>query len=228
MMIADVLPPYGTVELVSAHANDNMVCDAARVSTGAAQKFGTLDKKDVGLIKFLMREKHGTPFEHNYFQFRVRAPIFVMREWHRHRVGVSINEESGRYSELKNEVYWPAHVHTQSGKPGAYRYEEMGAITSGKMQEHFIAHHSYCHKVYQLLLANGVSRQEARLVLPVAQYSTMMWSCNARSLMNFLSLRCAETAQWEIRQYALAMETMFHEVMPVTACAFGDSGRIAP
>src|SRR5215471_14416160 len=112
---------HGFVALDDALASDLAVVNGARVSFNQASE--ELGERDAGLIRFLMRERHGSPFEHGYFRFIVKAPIFVVREHHRHRAGHSYNEWSGRYSKLEAEYYVPDYVRTQVGKPGAYSFE---------------------------------------------------------------------------------------------------------
>ncbi len=213
---------------------DLAVVNAARVSF--LSQSDELSERDEGLIRFLMRERHGTPFEHNYFKFRVKAPLFVFREWHRHRVGHSYNEWSARYSQLAPEFYIPdTHtVLTQVGKPGAYTYESLyaqgddGMALANAFCDYLDDASKVAYDVYERALEMGVARQQARLLLPVNIYSEMIWTCNARSLMHFLSLRNAPNAQMEIREYAQVAEGFFFDVMPVTAQAFVDSGRVAP
>ncbi len=218
---------HGFIELVKHCASDLDVVNSARVSLH--QESIKLTERDEGLIRFLMREHHGTPFEHGYFQFRVKAPIFVFREWHRHRVGHSYNEWSGRYSKLEPEFYTPAQLHKQTGKPGAYTFEPLEDNSYNYYARETIRlAYNTAYEQYEKLIFYGVSKQEARLVLPVATYSEMIWSCNPRSLMHFLSLRNAANAQMEIRVYANAAEEFFRQVMPVTADAFVKFGRIVP
>lgn len=207
---------------------DLSVVNAARVSF--LSQSDEMSERDEGLIKFLMRERHGTPFEHNYFKFRVKAPLFVFREWHRHRVGHSYNEWSARYSQLAPEFYIPDidTVLTQVGKPGAYSYEPLGNENAQQFVDWLEDASQVAYDLYERSLEMGVARQQARLFLPVNIYSEMIWTCNARSLMHFLSLRNAPNAQAEIREYARVAEGFFFDVMPVTAQAFVDSGRVAP
>jgi len=216
----------GSLELVDYAASDLHVVNAARVSLH--KESYQLTEADEGLIKFLMRERHGTPFEHGYFQFRIKAPIFVFREWHRHRVGHSYNEWSARYSTLESEFYVPKRFVTQVGKPGAYYFEEVDESVDGKAESALEWGYTIAYDVYQELLSMGVAKQQARLILPVATYSEMIWSCNPRSLMHFLSLRNSDNAQAEIREYAIATEKIFKAIMPVTAEAFVANGRLAP
>jgi len=216
----------GFVRLDAATADDLSVVNAARVSFG--QHSDDLSEKDKGLIGFLMREKHGTPFEHNFFRFHIKAPIFVVREWFRHRIGWSYNEYSGRYSEIPTEAYMPAteQMRTQVGKPGSYTFEPMESteFSEARMK---LSYHASFH-AYEKLLEEGVAKEVARMVLPVATYSEFYATTNARALMNFINLRGDETAQWEIRQYADALETFFQAAMPVTYDHFINNGRVAP
>jgi thymidylate synthase (FAD) len=222
----DVLD-HGFVRLDAVLADDLSVVNAARVSFGA--RVETMDERSAGLVRFLMRERHGTPFEHNFFRFHIKAPLFVTREWQRHRVG-SFNERSGRYSELPDEFYVPAlgDVRTQVGKPGAYTFEALADDVAEGVREGIEASYAEAYRRYQELLGAGVAKEVARSVLPVGLYTEFYWSVNARSLMNFLSLRNAPTAQLEIRVYAEAAERHFEQAMPVTHAAFVAQGRTAP
>lgn len=217
---------HGHVHLVASCADDLDVANAARVSFNTT--IAQMSSREEGLIKFLMREHHGTPFEHNFFKFRIKAPLFVFREWHRHRVGHSYNEWSARYSVLAPEFYVPNVVLTQTGKPGAYTYEELIGENKDQYRKWLLDSSQLAYQLYEQSLELGVSKQQARLFLPVNIYSEMIWSCNARSLMHFLGLRNDENAQMEIREYARAVELMFSEIMPITHAAFIDNGRKAP
>jgi thymidylate synthase (FAD) len=218
---------HGFVRLDDAMADDLSVVNGARVSF--ARHKDELDESDEGLIRFLMRERHGTPFEHNAFRFHVRCPIFVAREWFRHRVG-SFNEFSLRYARATDDFYVPEaeDVRTQVGKPGAYSFEpvsdEIAETTRERLQEVYEA----AYRTYEELVELGVARELARSVLPVGAYTEFYWTVNARSLMNFLSLRNSEAAQREIRRYAEACERFLEEQMPVTYAAFVANDRTAP
>ena len=218
---------HGFVRLDGAMASDLSVVNSARVSFGRRKE--EMDDSDAGLIRFLMRERHGTPFEHNSFRFHVRAPIFVAREWMRHRVG-SYNEFSMRYAEATDEFYVPAaeDVRTQVGKPGAYSFEPVEPDVAQRTQEELRAVYDEAYAAYQRLVDLGVARELARCALPVGAYTEFYWTVNARALMNFISLRNAETAQREIRRYAEACEQIFAGAMPVTHAAFVANDRTAP
>lgn len=207
------------ITLLKSCASDLDVVNAARVSFGKrVEEMGDADEK---LIGFLIRNNHGTPFEHGYLQFHVEAPIFVFREWHRHRVGHSYNEMSGRYVELENRFYDPDEFREQFGKPGAYQYRaiedsETRMAADVRMKQAF----QDSWQAYQALLKMGVAKEQARAVLPLGIYSEMYWSCNPRSMMHFLGLRNKPDAMQEIRELAVQAEEEFKRVMPVTAQAY--------
>ena len=227
--VGDSVPvlDHGFVRLDAAEASDLSVVNGARVSF--LQMKETMDTKDSGLIRFLMREGHASPFEHNLFRFHVRCPIAVAREWMRHRWS-SFNEHSLRYSAAIDEFYIPdtAQIRTQVGKPGAYHFEPVAPEVASRTQDLLAKHYQESWNRYQELIELGVARELARLVLPVGIYTEFYWSVNARALMNFISLRNAEQAMWEIRQYGAAVEAFFAELMPVTHAAFQEFGRKAP
>ena len=235
-----------TVELVRASAHDSDVLFAARVSTQGEQTLtkalleesdaAASNKGDAGLINYLMRDRHGSPFEHNSMTFYVQAPIFVFREFMRHRIA-SYNEESGRYRELNPVFYVPAATRNlvQVGKPGAYDFlpgtAEQAALVDQLARE--ASAHAYAS--YQRMLDAGVAREVARIVLPLNIFSSMYVTMNARSLMNFLSLRTKREGthfpsfpQREIEMCAEKMEDQFALLMPLTYAAFNKNGRVAP
>ena len=218
---------HGFVRLDDAMATDLSVVNAARVSF--ARRKEQMDESDEGLVRFLMRDRHGTPFEHNAFRFHIRAPIFVAREWFRHRVG-SFNEFSMRYARATDEFYVPEadDVRSQVGKPGAYSFEPVAPEVAEQTREELQAVYEHAYATYERLVEQGVARELARAALPVGAYTEFFWTVNARALMNFLSLRNAETAQREIRRYAEACERFFEQQMPVTYAAFVAAGRVAP
>jgi thymidylate synthase (FAD) len=218
---------HGFVRLDGAMADDLSVVNGARVSF--AKRKEEMDESDAGLIRFLMRDRHGTPFEHNSFRFHIRAPIFVAREWFRHRVG-SFNEFSMRYARATDDFYIPEaeDVRTQVGKPGSYSFDPVSPEVAEVTREELRAVYEATYASYERLVELGVARELARCALPVGAYTEFYWTVNARSLMNFISLRAAETAQREIRRYAEACEGFFEEKMPITHAAFVASDRVAP
>jgi len=231
-----------TVELVRASADDTDVLFAARVSTqgeqtlAAAQDAETDASRSKGLINYLMRDRHGSPFEHNSMTFYVQAPIFVFREFMRHRIA-SYNEESGRYRELRPVFYVPGDDRNllQVGKPGAYDFLPGSAEQIALVQEESRRASSEAYESYRRMLDAGVAREVARIVLPLNIYSSMYVTMNARALMNFLSLRTKREGtqfpsfpQREIEMVAEQMEDLWAERMPLTYDAFNANGRVAP
>lgn len=228
-----------TVELVKSSAADADVLFAARVSTKGEQSLADVDgeaSRSQGLINYLMRDRHGSPFEHNSMTFFVSAPIFVFREFMRHRIA-SYNEESGRYRELRPVFYVPGPERklVQEGSPGHYDF------VPGTPEQHEIVDREVraacteAYAAYQRMLDAGVAREVARIVLPLSTYSSMYVTMNARALMNFLSLRTKrpESAypsypQREIEMVADQMEAAWAQLMPLTHAAFDAHGRVAP
>jgi thymidylate synthase (FAD) len=170
-----------------------------------------------------------TPFEHNSFRFHIRSPIFVAREWMRHRTN-SFNEFSMRYAKATDDFYVPEpeDVRTQTGKPGAYTFDPVDSELAEETRDAMREVYERAYATYEQLVEKGVAREVARSVLPVGAYTEFYWTVNARSLMNFVSLRNAETAQREIRRYAEAVETFLAARMPVTHAAFVANDRTAP
>jgi thymidylate synthase (FAD) len=227
------------VRLIAHSGGDESVLAAMLVSTQSEDSIHQLTKdpnEGSGRINFLMKNRHGTPFEHNQFRFFVRAGIFVFREFHRHRIGWSYNEESGRYSQLKPEFYIPDEDRPlkQVGKPGAYEMVPAPELYS-EMCDELCASYYTEYDRYERLLDMGVAKEVARMCLPVGITSAMYATCNARSLMAFLSLRTHEPEatfpshpQYEIEQVARQFEIIFEEHMPITYKCWNENGRIAP
>jgi len=217
---------HGFLALDGALASDLAVVNGARVSFN--QTADEMTERDGGLIRFLIRNRHGSPFEHGYFRFIVKAPLFVVREHHRHRAGHSYNEWSGRYSKMEPEFYVPDFVRTQVGKPGSYTFEPVDDETREATREEIEENARRAFETYERMLEQGVAKEVARMVLPLSMYTKYLWSCNPRSLMHFCSLRNHEDAQFEIRQYAAAAESFLQQHMPITHAAFVANERIAP
>jgi thymidylate synthase (FAD) len=205
----------GFVRLVDAMGGDAAVVDAARVCYDSRSKGAAQDRR---LIAYLMQHAHLTPFEHAVFKFHVSTPIFVARQWFRHRMA-SYNEVSGRYTEVKDEFYIPASWRRQDavnkqGSVPADRLDYQG------LSDRLAAQVRSSLALYREMLAAGVAREMARLVLPLNLYTQFYWTVNCRSLMNFISLRADEHAQWEMQQYALALAGFLRRRMPWTWKAF--------
>ena len=234
-----------TVELVRSSASDSDVLFAARVSTQGEQTLESAaanidasedEKRSKGLINYLMRDRHGSPFEHNSMTFYVQAPIFVFREFMRHRIA-SYNEESGRYKQLDPVFYVPGPDRNlvQIGKTGHYEFIPGTAEQTALVEQEARTTSTHAYESYQRMLEAGVAREVARIVLPLNIYSSMYVTMNARALMNFLSLRTTRPGthfpsfpQREIEMCAEKMEEFWAELMPYTYNAFNENGRVAP
>ncbi len=207
------------VTLIDSMGNDASLAHAAWVSTKGAAAEDADESRVGGLLEFLVRESHGSPFEAAAMTFLVTAPLFVWREHHRHRIGLSYSEESGRYRQLAPRFYIPAAARTQTGKPGAYLMTEESGLTSA-VRETLRETSTIAYRRYENLLKLGVAREMARMVLPVNIYSSCYVTCNPRSLMHFLTLRDAPTAQHEIRLVARKYAAEFEKLFPLTYAAY--------
>jgi thymidylate synthase (FAD) len=231
-----------TVELVRSSASDSDVLFAARVSTQGEQTLESASAgkeataRDMGLINYLMRDRHGSPFEHNSMTFYVQAPIFVFREFMRHRIA-SYNEESGRYKELSPVFYVPGPERNlvQIGKTGHYEFIPGTAEQTALVEQEARTTSQHAYESYKRMLEAGVAREVARIVLPLNIYSSMYVTMNSRALMNFLSLRTKREGthfpsfpQREIEMCAEKMEDEWAKLMPFTYEAFNKNGRVAP
>ena len=242
------------VRLIQSIGGDHMIAAAAKVSTdpGSALELATAENKEgiTGLINYLIKHRHGTPFEHSALTFFVRAPIFVWREWHRHRIGFSYNEESGRYKTLDPVFYLPPKNRPmfkvedwKPGRPKFMRYDEVGSMTEQLVAEHAYAslietkkaNYERCYDSYLKDLNAGIDPGLARIDLPVGIYSSCWVTCNPRSLMAFLSLRTHDPKAtfvsyplYEIEAAAESCETVLAKGWPITYKAFCNNGRVGP
>lgn len=223
---------HGHVRLVDHMGSDLAIVRNARVSYDAEWRTGEDDGKDAKLIAYLVKNRHTSPFEAVSFTFDVKAPIFVFRQWHRHRTW-SFNEVSARYAELPEEFYVPEadklttqaasnkQMRTDEKHPRAYDWRHL-----------MKSHNEVTFDLYRSMLQDGVPRELARAVLPVATYSHMFATVDLHNLMHFLKLRLHEHAQYEIRVYAQAMLQLIEPVVPVAVAAFRqhylEAGRAAP
>lgn len=221
-----------TVKLVRSMASDDMVVQAAQVSSKGENNPETVPER---LIKALASGRHGSPLEHNAFTFFIEAPIFVFREWHRHRIS-SFNEMSGRYTVLPGKFYIPSEdrpvINVGTKMKPAFE-QNLEAVMD--IQSILLHNSETTWEHYQWMLDAGIANEVARMVLPLNIYSQMYWTVNARSLMNFLSLRVESDEslvrsypQYEIDMAAQQVETVFAEAMPLTYKAFVMNGRVAP
>lgn len=200
----------GFVKLVDFMGGDMRAVESARVSFGSVSKGEDRDRK---LLEYLLEHGHFSPFEHSVFQFHIKCPIFVARQWMRHRIA-SYNEISARYTEVHDEFYMPEEFRAQDtiNRQGSVE----GKLDHSKLAGDYNAAIGASYAAYQALLKAGVAREMARGVLPVSQYTQFYWTINARSLLNFLDLRLDKHAQLEIRRYAEAIAEIFREKMPWT------------
>lgn len=210
----DVLD-HGFVRLVDHMGNDLSVVRAARVSYNAAWRAGKNEGSDQRLIRYLWRNHHTSPFEAVEFQFEVKAPIFVLRQWHRHRTW-SYNELSARYRELPEDFYVPdPEIIGEQSTTNKQGRQSGGDLA--KRQAEVVAYRQQCEDAfdaYRAMLGRGWPRELARTVLPVATYSHMFAAVNLRNLLHFLTLRLHPHAQYEIRVYAEAMRDLAKAIVP--------------
>lgn len=210
---------HGYVRLVDYMGNDLSVVRSARVSFDADWKAGT-EERDARLIRRLMHDRHTTPFEAVVFTFEIKAPIMVFRQWHRHRTQ-SYNELSARYSELPEEFYVPEGVHFTTQNPtNKQGRTDVVHPRAEEFRERIRAHCETAFALYHEMLEAGVSREIARLPLPLGTYSRMFATANLLNWFRFLSLRMPGDAQMEIRVYAAQLWQLIAKVCPVSAHAF--------
>jgi thymidylate synthase (FAD) len=233
---------YPTVRRIDSMGGDHSIVRAARVSVSTGEiVVNTEDleeiKRNNGLINYLMREKHGSPFEQNSMTFYVKAPIFVFREFHRHRAGFSYNEMSGRYTKLLPE-FWVPSKDRPLQNIGTSAKPEMAPLSLEAWQEGVeLLTEGYENdwRIYERLLDLGWANEAARAKLPVALYSQMYVTLNLRAAFNFLSLRTHEPEaahvsrpQKEIEDVAREMEKHIAQLFPVAYKCFNNHGRVAP
>ena len=212
----------GSVALVQHVGDDKSIVNAARVSFGGDND-SPLTERDEKLIRYLLREKHGSPFEHNLITFKIVCPIFVDRQMVRHRVGVSKNEISGRYVEVPERCYVPTEFRRQAkSNRQASVEDEDGHIDQPAANDVWTGAWRAAYEAYQNLLALGVTREQARGVLPQAMYTESYYTFNVRSLLHFLELRDHKGAQFETQKYAQAMAELAEPLFPVTFRAWRD------
>jgi thymidylate synthase (FAD) len=230
-----------TVKLIQSMGGDSMVVAAAKVSTGGEEATRFVDEEaNYGLINYLMKHRHGTPFEHSTLTFFVHAPIFVWREWHRHRIGFSYNEESGRYKKLDPVFYLPPRdrpmMKVNGWKPGRPKFTRCEDDATYEKLCTNLRHASVVsYDCYERNLELGIDPGLARDCLPVGIYSSCWVTANPRSLMAFLSLRTHEPAAkfvsyplYEIEEAARAAEQSLKSGWPLTWKAFNENGRVSP
>lgn len=212
---------HGHCRLVNHMGDDLSIVRAARVSYDADWRTGEDEGKDAKLIHYLMRNRHTSPFEAVTFTFDVKAPIFVFRQWHRHRTW-SFNEVSARYSELPEEFYVPETVGVQAQHNKQMRLMELNA-SEDEIRQLIQVQCQESFNTYRRLLDAGTPRELARGVLPMNTYSHMFATVDLHNLFHFLKLRLHEHAQYEIQVYARAMLEQIRSVVPVATAAFEET-----
>lgn len=211
---------HGFVRLVDAMGSDLSIVRAARVSYAAEWRSGVDSGSDTRLIQYLMRNKHTSPFESVVLTFEVKAPIFVLRQWHRHRTW-SYNEVSARYSALPEEFYIPEHDQVTHQSKDNKQMREGGPIgAAAEFMSALTDHSQRAFRQYRQALEDGVPRELARCFLPLNTYSHMFATVDLHNLFHFLRLRLHEHAQYEIRVYAQVMLELARAVVPVACAAF--------
>lgn len=224
-MKKDVLDK-GFIEVIDKLGSDLTVVNSARVSFGKRKE--TFDSSDRKLVKFLAKNKHWSPFRHMMVQFHVKAPEFVMRQWYKHVVGIETsssssakdhawNEISGRYVPV-SDFYIPANWRKQS--------ENNKQASEGSIEDQNSANEVFNSAMndilnsYQKLLDLGIAKEQARMLLPLNQYTEVYWTASFQAIMNFIDLRDEATAQWEIREYAIAMKELMYNIFPETTAVW--------
>lgn len=214
-----VLDGQGWVGLIDHMGTEATICNAARVSFGKMKK--DVDEKDMILIKYLLDNKHNSPFEHVNFTFSIHCPIFVRSQWHRHRVW-KFNEVSRRYSEEEITFYCPKSLREQS------KNNRQASIQSDKFKDNgdylmdtIDTHNKVSYSLYLSLLDSGVCREQARGVLPQNMMTTYWGTIDLHNLISFFTLRDSEHAQYEIRVYAQAMKQLIKPILPNVSTILG-------
>jgi thymidylate synthase (FAD) len=218
---------HGVVDLIKCMGDDLAIVQSAQSSfNNYSTEYGEREQK---ILRSLMREKHGVPFEHVALTYRLKMPIFVARQLVKHRMS-SWSEHSARYSKMEVEYYLPiaGNVRTQEGKPMQYRFSTAESEAAWQFLDRL---DSWCQggmTHYQWAIDNGIAREQARMFIPINAYTTITWTLNVRSLLNVLALRNDSHAQGETRAYAVAMEQLAGSVIPDTLEAFNEFGRVVP
>lgn len=199
-----------SVELLRVSGSDLDIANAARVSYGRVSH--EISERDHKLISFLMEHNHSSPFEHNQLSFRIKAPIFVARQWMRHRMH-SYNEISYRYVTVKTEFYRPNEWRMQDT---VNKQSSHGAFENDEVTQAYDNALKMAYETYEKMLAAGVCREQARAILPVATYTEFIFTTNLHALMHFLKLRMGNGAQKEIRSFAKALLALALPHFPVS------------
>ena len=229
-MKIDVLDK-GYIEVVDKLGDDLTPVNAARVSFGT--KSDTFEEKDRKLSKFLIKHKHFSPFRHQHVMMIIKAPEFVMRQWYKHVVGIETtsssvtkdhawNEISGRYIPVQ-EYYYPEVWRRQSEDNKQASEGELDNLQQKRMTQIYNTYMKQVEMAYETMVNSGVAKEQARIVLPLSQYTLVYWTASFQSIMNFIELRDEPTAQWEIQQYAKVLKEIMFDVYPETTKLWGET-----
>ena len=229
-MKIDVLDK-GYIELVDTLGDDLTPVNAARVSFGS--KSDTFEEKDRKLSKFLIKHKHFSPFRHQHIQVIIKAPEFVMRQWYKHVVGIETtsssvtkdhawNEISGRYIPVQ-EYYYPDVWRKQSDDNKQASEGELDELQQKRMTQMYGEYMRQVEMTYERMVEAGMAKEQARIVLPLSQYTLVYWTASFQSIMNFIELRDEPTAQWEIQKYAKALKEIMLDIFPETTKLWGET-----
>ncbi len=216
-----VLDGQGWVGLIDHLGTESTIVNAARVSFGKLKS--EMDSKDVKLLQYLIANKHTSPLEHMVFTFSIHCPLFIRGQWHRHRTW-SYNEISRRYTEIDMEFYTPPELRRQAESDRQASVNDPD-FDGSALAEMISDHNKASMALYEKLLANGVCREQARGVLPQNMMVTFWGTVDLSNLLHFLELRDSEHAQWEIREYAIAIKKLIKPLIPNVADYFEKQGQ---
>ena len=214
----------GFIEVVDSLGNDLTVVNSARVSFGKRKKYW--DRSDERLVRYLAKHKHYSPFRHLQVQFHIKAPEFVMRQWYKHVVGIETtsnsstkdhawNEISGRYVPVE-DFYTPNVWRKQSEDNKQASEGVLDDLQQKRMEDCYNVYMRQVEMTYDRMIEAGMAKEQARIVLPLSQYTLVWWTASFQSVMNFIELRDEPTAQWEIQEYAKALKKIMFETFPET------------
>ena len=217
-----VLGGQGWVGLIDTLGTESTIVNAARVSFGKIKQ--EMDDRDVGLLNFLIENRHTSPLEHIVFTFSIHCPLFNRGQWHRHRTW-SYNEISRRYTEIDMEFYTPEHLRRQAETNRQASVEDAN-FDDAALREMIRKQNADSLKLYNDLLEAGVCREQARGVLPQNMMVTFWGTVDLNNLLHFLELRDSEHAQWGIREYAKAIKKLIKPVIPHVAAYYESKGQV--
>ena len=220
----------GFVEVIDSLGTDLTVVNSARVSFGKRKEI--YDKSDRALVRYLAKHKHFSPFRHMVVQFHLKAPEFVMRQWYKHVVGIETtssyptkdhawNEISGRYTPV-SDYYIPEIWRKQSQDNKQASEGELDKLQQKRMSHLYERYLFEVERVYDTMVDAGMAKEQARVVLPLSQYTEVYWTASFQAIMNFIELRDETTAQWEIQEYAKCLKEMMYDIYPETVKIWSD------